>query len=347
MTSVPEKVVGAELAASLRIIRGSGTPVYRQLKFHIAHLVSSRRLPEGTVLPSVRECAGALGIAPATVQRAYAELQRDGILVGEPRTGVVVSLQGDEAPRRHARARLHEVLSPALDQCTALGVSGDEIENFVRHYCQHLVEHPVSLVFATTNLATAAKYEAILREELASHGVSVSSIVVSESDLLLGTDLEADIVVTLVTTLGLVRERCERDGVAVFPLFVELAGSFAPIVMSIPRTARLGLVANEYFLATASALFASFCPNGMDDFTSVSVEDSRALRRMLSGSDVIIHTIGARDVVRAMSLQTGRADQRLIEVDYRPVRSSLDALREQVDQIRTSRGRERTSDVRA
>lgn len=70
---------------------------YRILKEHIKSLVLSAQLPPGTRLPSVRVLARRLGIASVTVQRAYAELAREGYTWAATKGGTWVSESMDQS----------------------------------------------------------------------------------------------------------------------------------------------------------------------------------------------------------------------------------------------------------
>jgi GntR family transcriptional regulator len=58
----------------------SGLPIYRQLVDQIRRHVASGRLAGGDFLPSVRQTALELEINPMTVSKAYALLERDGVV---------------------------------------------------------------------------------------------------------------------------------------------------------------------------------------------------------------------------------------------------------------------------
>ena len=58
----------------------SGVPIYRQLVDQIRSLIASKRLASGEFLPSVRTLAQTLQINPMTISKAYAILQRDGLV---------------------------------------------------------------------------------------------------------------------------------------------------------------------------------------------------------------------------------------------------------------------------
>lgn len=62
-----------------------GAPLADQVREQIRGLVTTGQLAAGERLPSVRQLAHDLGIAPRTVAKAYKALQSEGVL--ETRTG--------------------------------------------------------------------------------------------------------------------------------------------------------------------------------------------------------------------------------------------------------------------
>ena len=69
---------GDELRLVIR--ESSPTPVYEQIRAQIEGMVRVGALHDGDRLPSVRQLAGDLRIAPGTVAKAYAELADCGII---------------------------------------------------------------------------------------------------------------------------------------------------------------------------------------------------------------------------------------------------------------------------
>jgi DNA-binding transcriptional regulator YhcF (GntR family) len=82
----------------MRVVVDDASPVppYEQVREQVARLILSGALTAGTRLPSIRQLAGDLGLAPGTVARAYAELEREGLVGGRGRHGTRVR----EAPPR-------------------------------------------------------------------------------------------------------------------------------------------------------------------------------------------------------------------------------------------------------
>jgi GntR family transcriptional regulator len=90
----------------LVVEEASETPPYRQIIEQLAWAIERGDLKPGTALPTVRQLAGDLGIAPNTVARAYAELQDSGWLISDGRRGTHVA---DDAPKRGRNERARDL----------------------------------------------------------------------------------------------------------------------------------------------------------------------------------------------------------------------------------------------
>ncbi len=70
---------------------GNGVPPWRQVRDQIIRLVEAGQLAIGSRLPTIRQLAADLGLAPGTVARAYKELEADGVLQTARRHGTVIA----------------------------------------------------------------------------------------------------------------------------------------------------------------------------------------------------------------------------------------------------------------
>ena len=84
----------------------SDAPVYSQLVEHIKLAIVSGEFPLGSRLPSVRELAAEAGVNPNTMQRAFAELERDGLVLTQRTAGRTVTEEAArvEDAKRHLAA---------------------------------------------------------------------------------------------------------------------------------------------------------------------------------------------------------------------------------------------------
>ena len=79
-------------------VQNNGIPIYVQLREYILALVGRGVLKPGSQLPTMRQVAVTLKIDLNTVQRAYAELERDGLLAKLRGVGTFVT-ETPPAPR--------------------------------------------------------------------------------------------------------------------------------------------------------------------------------------------------------------------------------------------------------
>ncbi len=101
-------------------------PPYQQVVEQLRAAIERGELQPESALPTVRQLAGDLGIAPNTVARAYAQLQAEGWLVGDGRRGTRVA--GDLPLNRRARMRsLRETTQKFLDLLRHRGYTPEEI----------------------------------------------------------------------------------------------------------------------------------------------------------------------------------------------------------------------------
>ena len=80
------------------------TPPFEQIRRQIVDEIRSGAVPAGSKLPSVRQLAGDLAVAPGTVARAYGELENER-LVETSKTGTHV------APSQHLSKDLRNAAS--------------------------------------------------------------------------------------------------------------------------------------------------------------------------------------------------------------------------------------------
>ena len=74
-------------------------PIYKQIVEQVKQLIANNQLKPGDRMPTVRELAAFLQINPATVARAYQELEQEGILGASRRRGTIV-LGETDSPQR-------------------------------------------------------------------------------------------------------------------------------------------------------------------------------------------------------------------------------------------------------
>ncbi|MDR2136047.1 MAG: GntR family transcriptional regulator [Treponema sp.] len=100
-------------------------PIYVQLMDEIRGQIAAGRLAPGGKIDSIRDLAAFYAVNPNTVQRALAELERDGLLSTRRANGKTVT--EDAQVIRELRARLaSERLEALLSAMESLGFSAGE-----------------------------------------------------------------------------------------------------------------------------------------------------------------------------------------------------------------------------
>ena len=101
-------------------------PIYTQLVAQIQIYIVSGALPPGERLPSVREFAAEAGVNPNTMQRAMAELEREGLVHSQRTAGRFVT--EDRARIQQAKRQCaEEQIQTFLEKMEQLGYTRAEI----------------------------------------------------------------------------------------------------------------------------------------------------------------------------------------------------------------------------
>jgi len=117
----------------LRLDERSHIPPYEQLRAQLSVMIGAGYLEPGTRIPTVRDLAELLALAPGTVARAYRELERDGLIEGRGRRGTfVVDEPPGSEPVDERRRRLEAAAETYALAVRQLGVQPDAALDAVR-----------------------------------------------------------------------------------------------------------------------------------------------------------------------------------------------------------------------
>jgi GntR family transcriptional regulator len=108
------------------------TPPYAQIVEQIRALIERGVLAPGGVLPTVRQLAGDLAVAPNTVARAYADLQDAGWIVTDGRRGTRVADRVPSADKRVRGRALREAVVKFVSSLAHRGYTESEIADELR-----------------------------------------------------------------------------------------------------------------------------------------------------------------------------------------------------------------------
>ena len=99
--------------------------LYEQLIDNIRKLILSGEIGPGEKLPSVRALAKELCINPNTIQKAYNELERQGVILTLPGRGSVVLAETVDL-RRQQLAKVEEALTGIAREAVSTGITEEE-----------------------------------------------------------------------------------------------------------------------------------------------------------------------------------------------------------------------------
>lgn len=100
-------------------------PIYEQITERYKTLILKGVLIPGEQMPSVRKLAMELAANPNTVQRAYAELERQGFIYTVKGRGSFVG--GNISLREQKKQELRQQLAKLLEEAAEIGITPEEL----------------------------------------------------------------------------------------------------------------------------------------------------------------------------------------------------------------------------
>lgn len=117
---------------TVRVDTTSQVPPYEQIRAQLAALIRTGRLAEGERLPTVRQLAADLGLAPGTVARAYRELEAAELIRTRRGAGTRVAALPSGRPA-HDAPQLDTLARDFTSAARALGAGTEDILTAVRN----------------------------------------------------------------------------------------------------------------------------------------------------------------------------------------------------------------------
>lgn len=106
-------------------------PIYAQLVERIQMQIVSGQYPAGGKLPSVRELAAVAAVNPNTMQKAFAELERSGLIITQRTNGRTVT-EDQEKIRDIKEALAQEHVNNFFTKMKELGYTEQEAIELLR-----------------------------------------------------------------------------------------------------------------------------------------------------------------------------------------------------------------------
>lgn len=113
------------------------SPIYSQIAGHIKMQIVSQEIKSGDQLPTVRELAQEAGVNPNTMQRAFTELEREGMVFSQRTSGRFVTednLLIGKIRQQVAKAEL----ATFVNNMKKIGYKLDEITVALDHFIKEI-----------------------------------------------------------------------------------------------------------------------------------------------------------------------------------------------------------------
>ncbi|RKX80159.1 MAG: hypothetical protein DRP87_00310 [Spirochaetes bacterium] len=227
-----------------KLKRESNRPYYLQLKEILKNRIQSGAI-KSKRLPTVRKVAEDFGVSINTVLRAYAELEKEGVVIGAVGRGTFITTTPQDLKRQNRETLLMKIIEHAIEEALSLEFSIKDFEDAVHKYIEEKVEmmQRVKLCFIECNIEQANYFTNHL--ELASY---IQKIPILLEDLsnknkdVIQKIIESDIIVTSFHHLDEVYEQLEHLGKQIIGINLEPEIPTLIEVAKIPPESTIGLV---------------------------------------------------------------------------------------------------------
>lgn len=108
----------------------SRVPVYEQIVDQVEKFIVAGLLKAGDQMPSVRGLSVDLSVNPNTIQKAFSELDRRGLIMSVPGRGSFISNDAIDILHARSRGKTDEFIAMARRLYMA-GVSEDELKRLI------------------------------------------------------------------------------------------------------------------------------------------------------------------------------------------------------------------------
>ena len=116
----------------MRIEPTSPVPIFKQIADGVRSAVAAGIYRPGDLIPSVRTQALNLLVNPNTVQRAYEELEREGLIISKKGTGMIVAPDSKSAAKNGVAESVRVGFAAAIAAGRAAGLARTPIDRLYR-----------------------------------------------------------------------------------------------------------------------------------------------------------------------------------------------------------------------
>jgi GntR family transcriptional regulator len=125
----------------VKIDPNSHMPIFLQIVAGMRADIAAGVYRPGEVLPSLRALATALVVNPNTVQKAYDELERQGLIFSRRGAGVFVAKRASQSARNKAEETVHEAFKKGIQEGRAADMSVERIQAVFEGALEEVLNH--------------------------------------------------------------------------------------------------------------------------------------------------------------------------------------------------------------
>lgn len=306
------------------IDRSLGLPVRQQIRAALVHDIVSGAMPPGQPLPSVRDLAERLGVAPATISKVYADLKDSGLATAQVGSGTFVA--ESTLARAGARQEIDAILAKVdalVDRATSAGMTAADVVSMLNARAIHRVASgPKPTVVVVGLFADATRSYAERVAHQAGEAAYVSQVVLGTGPGSLEPDViarmrSADLIVTFADLVENI-EAIAPDTHIVAIRFIP-AETTRMALASLDPMARVAVVSRfASFLPVLELGVRRFAPH-VEHFTAMDI-NAPELADAVAQCDVVVMSTGAEAA-------GDMAPEEAIRIEYRHVPDPGDVAR--------------------
>lgn len=306
--------------------KGSGIPLYKQVKHAITDKIRSKELSAGFKMPTERELSEHLKISRNTVSAAYKDLEKEGLLISRQGKGTFVAEESDRIIHGEVHERILHLVDAGMKEALDYGM---EAKDFL-----HLVEQRVEEKLDLIRTASAVYIECNTEQaryfaQQIEAGTNMKCDPLTIADLIEMTDetrlllYKAKVIVSTFNHVPEVLEYVEGFGKTVLGVAINPDLKTIVRIARLPRETRLAFVciSDEF----KSKVQQAFDNAGLTDLDLVytNTQDPDQLERILADRDQIIVSPG-----RFRDVRTYVEQERIIPFLYNLDEGTLKTLKQ-------------------
>jgi len=304
-------------------------PLAEQIRGQIKYAIAYGQLSSGESLPSVRELADQLKVAPMTISRVYRELAEESLVISRPRSGTFVAdMARINGAANLSYQNLRQILYNAVSQARLMGHSLEEIKDTFDSLISNFEEPPASrtVILVGNFRLTTEKYAHAIEEILHDMDIRVMPLILSDLKSNFAAHQEviqkARLTITVATRFNEVRALLEPKYSRVVAVAFSISKGTRSILAELPGDTRLGIVTTyPEFLRPMLEGLHSFAI--LKDAPQCAIlGQTEQIKEMFNQIDVLLYASGSEEVLEYLP-----AHVRSIEFLHSPVPESLNRLR--------------------